>query len=64
MDVPITTWLPTAREHAISGDGVFIPIKPLPKTGIKKNHGTITLKKPKIIPLIKDALHISDLSKI
>ena len=42
----------------MSGDGVFIPKKPLPKTGIKKNQGTITLIKPKIIPLKSDALHI------
>ena len=51
-------WLPTAREQAISGDGVFIPKNPLPKTGIKKNQGTTTLIKPKIMPLISDALHI------
>ena len=40
----------------MSGDGVFIPKKPLPKTGIKKNQGTITLIKPKIMPLKSEIL--------
>ena len=57
-------WLPTAKEQDITGDGVFIPKKPLPKAGIKKNQVTITLIKPKIMPFIRDALHISYSNKI
>lgn len=50
MDKPITTWLPIAKEQAITGDGVLNAKKPFPSNGIKKNHGIITLTKPKIIP--------------
>jgi hypothetical protein len=47
-----------AREQAKNGDGVLKPRKPLPRTGIKKNQGTTTLTKPKIIPFKIEALHI------
>ena len=49
MDKPITTWLPIAKEQAIAGDGVLNAKKPFPSTGIKKNHGIITLTNPKTI---------------
>jgi hypothetical protein len=51
MDKPITTWLPIAKEQAIAGDGVLSAKKPFPNNGIKKNHGIITLTKPKNNPI-------------
>ena len=50
MDKPITTWLPIAKEQAITDDGVLNAKKPFPSNGKKKNHGITTLTKPKIIP--------------
>ena len=48
--MPKTEWLASANKHARKGLSVFRAKIPLPRQGMKKNQGTITLKTPNIRP--------------
>ncbi len=55
----MTEWLQIAKELVSNGEGVFIPKKPFPRRGMKKNHGTTTLTKPNFRPSKNEAFIIS-----